>query len=707
MDNIKQHLKALNEGTHLNPHCFLGPKKDGIYLYKPHFDHLNLELYGGLVSAKKIDESGLFFVKTDRLVSHHDYKVYYKSSELQYDPYAFWPTFNAFDFDGFLNGVDYEIYKKLGAHSALHQDTLGVRFAVWAPNAKGVSLAFDDNHFSQFETPMRLLSDSGIFEIFIPGFKLYQKYKFCITLQNGEKVFKTDPYGRFQEQRPQNASIFFEQEYTWQDRRWMEKREVFQPHKSPINIYEVHLGSWKRDEGRFMNYVTIGYELSNYCKMMGYTHVEILPVLEHPLDESWGYQVTGFYAVTSRFGNPSEFKKFVDILHQNEIGVILDWVGAHFPVDEHGLKCFDGTHLYEHADPKKGYHPQWNTLIFNYGRHEVSNFLIASVLFWLKEMHIDGIRMDAVSSMLYLDFGRDKGEFIPNRFGGIENLEAIDWLRHLNFKVHEECPGVMTIAEESTAFPKVTFKVSDGGLGFDFKSNLGWMNDTLRYFEKDPIFRAYHHDLITFYLMYAFTENFALFLSHDEVVHGKRSLISKMPGCYDDRFKNLKLLIAMMMTLPGKKLLFMGGEIGQWNEWNVNSQIDWELLKFPKHDDLRRFVSDLNHFYLKHSSFWKNDQNWEGFEWIECNDYQRSTIVFARKDYPEMHLCVHNASGSHYSEYPIYSNWIRSMVEVFNSESNRYGGWIDAPIPVKSMSNHSGYLIDLPPFATIIFKITA
>jgi 1,4-alpha-glucan branching enzyme len=488
---------------------------------------------------------------------------------------------------------------------------------------------------------------------------------------------------------------------------WIDKRKSFHPQTRPINIYEVHLGSWIRINGDFAPYEVIGEKLAAYCKDMGYTHVEILPVLEHPLDESWGYQVTGFYAVTARFGNPNQFKKFVDILHQNQIGVILDWVGAHFPEDEHGLRFFDGSHLYEHQDPKKGYHPHWNTLIFNYGRHEVSNFLIASVLYWIKEMHIDGIRMDAVSSMLYLNFGREDGGFIPNIYGGIENLEAISWIRHLNHKVHEENPGVFTIAEESTAFPKITVPVYADGLGFDFKSNLGWMHDTIKYLEKDPIYRAYHHNLITFYLMYAFSENFALFLSHDEVVHGKKSLISKMPGSYDDQFKNVKLLISMMMTLPGKKLLFMGGEFGQWNEWNEKKELDWELLRFPKHDDLRRYVSDFNHFYLKNSSFWAKDHSWEGFEWIECNDFQRSVIVFVRKDGSLLHLCVHNCSGAHYHEYPIYCNWIKTIVEVFHSESIRYGGWIENPLPIRKMSNQAGFLIDLPPLSTIIYQITA
>ena len=705
MSHIEQNLKSLKINRHLNPHFFLGPKSDGIYLFKPEFDQCFLEFKGQIVEAKKLDAGGLFFYPTHSLAKISDYKVYQRNGRLSYDPYAFWPTLSNQEFEGFSKGIDYAIYKKLGSHSACHQGVMGVRFALWAPNAKGVSLAFDGNHFSHLETPMRLLGDCGVFEIFIPGFQLLEKYKYCVTLPSGEIVYKTDPYGFMQELRPSNASMFFESFYDWNDQKWMEKRKTYHPQTSPINIYEVHLGSWKKKGDEFLSYKEIGEELSTYCLDMGYTHIEILPVLEHPLDESWGYQVTGFFAPTSRFGTPTEFKAFVDCFHQKNIGVILDWVGAHFPIDDHGLKMFDGTSLYEHQDPKKGYHPHWNTLIFNYGRNEVSNFLIASVLFWLKEMHIDGIRMDAVSSMLYLDFGRENGDFIPNKFGGIENLEAIDWIKHLNVIIHRECEGIFSIAEESTAFPKITHPVHLGGLGFDFKSNLGWMNDTLSYFQKDPIYRAFHHQLITFYLMYAFSENFALFLSHDEVVHGKKSLIAKMPGSYDDQFKNIKLLIAMMMTLPGKKLLFMGAELGQWNEWNVKGQLDWDLLKFPKHDDLRRYVKDFNHFYFNQSSFWKNDHSWEGFEWIECHDFQRSVIAFVRKDKELIHLCVLNASGAHYHEYPIYSTWIKSLVEVFHSESIRYGGWINQPMPVKRFGQNNGFLIDLPPFSTIIYKV--
>jgi 1,4-alpha-glucan branching enzyme len=706
VNTIQQHLSALLSGQHLDPHTVLGPKKEGIYFFKPGFTFLHVELKGEVVEAKKLDDSGLFFLKTVKPASCLDYKVYQKSGKLTYDPYAFWPTLADQEFEGFLQGIDYTIYKKLGAHSTFHQGTLGVRFAVWAPNAKGVRLSWDDNHFSSIETPMRLLGQSGVFEIFIPGFEQFQKYKFCITLADGSIVYKTDPYGVLQEMRPSNASMFFESPYDWKDQDWMEKKAAFHPQTSPINIYEVHLGSWKKEQGEFLSYEILAEKLSIYCKEMGYTHIEILPVLEHPLDESWGYQVTGFYAATSRFGDPNQFKQFIDILHRNQIGVILDWVGAHFPTDDHGLKLFDGTHLYEHQDPKKGYHPHWNTLIFNYGRHEVSNFLIASVLYWVKEMHVDGIRMDAVSSMLYLDFGRKNGEFIPNKYGGIENLEAIDWLKHLNVVVHRECPGVFLIAEESTAFPKITHPVHLGGLGFDFKSNLGWMNDTLKYLEKDPIYRAYHHEMITFYLMYAFSENFALFLCHDEVVHGKRSLISKMPGSYEDKFKNVKLLLSMMMTLPGKKLLFMGGEFGQWNEWDVKKELDWELLKFPKHQELKRYVQDFNHFYLQHSSFWKKDHSWDGFEWIECNDYQRSVFTFVRKDEKMMHLCVLNASGAHYHQYPIYCSWIKTIVEVFHSESIRYGGWLEKPMPVQPINHQAGFLIDLPPYATIIYALT-
>ncbi len=698
---------ALFEGQHQNPHQLLGPREDGITIFRPTFHECLVEYRGAFFKAEKLDERGLFFFKTATIANPQEYRIYQRSGQLTADPYAFWPTIQNCDFEGFSQGVDYTIYKKLGAHSAVCQGVLGVRFAVWAPNAQSVCLAHDHNHFSIDETPMRLLGSSGVYEIFIPHFELYAKYKFVIRTKEGASFYKTDPFGFFQEMRPSNASCFFEIPYAWKDEVWQQNKVHFLPHENPINIYEVHLGSWKRNQGAFCNYVEIAEMLAPYCKHMGYTHVEILPVLEHPLDESWGYQVTGFFAVTSRFGDPNQFKRFVDIMHDFGIGVILDWVGAHFPTDDHGLKEFDGTHLFEHFDRRQGFHPQWNTLIFNYGRHEVSNFLIGSVLFWLKEMHLDGIRMDAVSSMLYLDFGRSDGEFIPNEYGGIENLKAIEWLKHLNCVVHRECPGTIMIAEESTAFAKVTHRVDQGGLGFDFKSNLGWMNDTLRYFQKDPIFRAYHHDLITFYLMYAFSENFALFLSHDEVVHGKKSLIGKMPGSYENQFKNVKLLLAMMMTLPGKKLLFMGGEIGQWNEWDQGRELDWNLLAYPIHDAYNRYVRALNHFYLNNSSFWKKDHSPDGFEWIEANDYQRSLFIYVRKDYPLMHLCVLNASGAHYHDVPIFCSWIRTMTPVFHSELEVYGGWMQQQQLPRPLSHHRGFSIDCPPFSTMIFTITA
>jgi 1,4-alpha-glucan branching enzyme len=702
---FNEELVALAIGRHQDPHRILGLHENVIILFKPGFEKVEVEIAGQFYLAKKIHELGFFSLKVSKAMSPHDYKIYQRSSELTCDPYSFLPTLNEIEFEGFSKGHDYAIYKKLGAHTATYQGIQGVRFAVWAPNALGVSLAADFNHFSAEETPMRLVGHSGVYEIFIPGFKAFEKYKYCVTTQDGSRIYKTDPFGYFQEMRPHSASVFVDEPYQWNDFDWMEKRQHFQADKSPVNIYELHLGSWKKKNGNFLNYVEIAEALCAYCKDMGYTHVEILPVTEHPLDESWGYQVTGFYAVTSRFGNPNEFRRFVEIMHQNQIGVILDWVGAHFPIDEHALEKFDGTALFEHSDPRQGYHPQWDTLIFNYGRFEVLNFLIGSVLFWLDEMHIDGIRMDAVSSMIYLDFGRENGNFIPNRYGGKENLEAIDFIKHLNSLVHQKFKGVITIAEESTAFPKVTHALSDGGLGFDFKSNLGWMNDTLHYFEKDPIYRSYHHNLITFYLMYAFSEKFALFLSHDEVVHGKKSLISKMPGSYDDHFKNVKVLLSMMMTLPGKKLLFMGGEFGQWNEWNCTGELDWSLLSFPKHDDLKRCVKNLNHFYLEHPALWLNDHNWEGFEWVDCNDAGHSVFSFVRKAYPDLLLCIHNASGSHYERFPVYLNWPKSVVDVFHTESIKYGGWVDKPVNIEWMPDHQGFWIDLPNLCSIIFKL--
>lgn len=481
-------------------------------------------------------------------------------------------------------------------------------------------------------------------------------------------------------------------------------------HKSqPLSIYEVHLGSWKKKEGEFLSYRELAHQLAAYCKEMGFTHVELLPIEEHPLDESWGYQVTGFYAVTSRFGTPQDFQYFVNHCHQEGIGVILDWVPAHFPTDEFSLAQFDGTCLYEHADPRQGFHPHWNTLIFNYGRPEVVNFLIGSALFWFERMHVDGFRVDAVASMLYLDYGRKESEWIPNRYGGRENLEAIEFLKHLNSIVHQRCPGVMMIAEESTTFPKISHPLEEGGLGFDLKWNMGWMNDTLRYFQTDPFFRHYHHNSLTFGLMYAFSERFLLPLSHDEVVHGKRNLISKMPGDDWQKFANLRLLLSYQICQTGKKLLFMGGEIAQWDEWDVRGEIQWNLLKYPVHSGIQRMVRELNHFYLEHNELWEFDFEYKGFQWVDLSDRMNSVISYKRTGHSSSLLCVHHFTPTYMPTYFIRIPGIKKIEEVFTTDRMEYGGSGKLNSQPKIIYDHNGepqgIEIILAPLATMIFAI--
>ncbi|MCF7806689.1 MAG: 1,4-alpha-glucan branching protein GlgB, partial [Simkaniaceae bacterium] len=489
----------------------------------------------------------------------------------------------------------------------------------------------------------------------------------------------------------------------WTNEKWIEQRKNRNHNCLPMNIYEVHLGSWRRRDGQFMNYRDIAVELAQYCKEMHYTHIEMMPITEHPLDESWGYQVTGYFAATSRFGSVQDFQFFMNHMHQEGLFVILDWVGGHFPTDVFALAQFDGSCLYEYSDPQKGFHPHWNTLIFDYGKPQVANFLLASVAYWAEVMHLDGFRLDAVSSMIYLSFGRDPGQWRPNQYGGPENLEAVAFLRQLNTLVHEKFPGVITIAEESSAYPLVSFPISQGGLGFDFKSNLGWMNDTLKYFSTDFPYRAHRHDLITFYLMYAFSEHFALFLSHDEVVHEKRSLIGKMPGNQAQQFANARLLYTMMMTLPGKKLIFMGGEFAQWNEWYEKEEIHWFLLAYPTHQGMQRCVKAINKLYLDVPSFWESDHMPHGFQWIACDDRGGGVISYLRKGGGLEHLVIHNFSQNQYPEYTIHIHTLSSIKEVFNSESELFMGCglINSNLTV----DQGRVNFSLAPFVTAIFEV--
>ncbi|MDN3504708.1 MAG: 1,4-alpha-glucan branching protein GlgB [Rhabdochlamydiaceae bacterium] len=685
------------------PHQFLGSKLDTITTYCPNKDKCVVDIGGEKLSMMHKHDS-LFEISFNNPIASQ-YKIELPSGMWIHDPYSFPLTLEESDFELFLEGKDYALYDKLGAHIMEVEGVEGVRFTVWAPNAKGVFLACDWNHFSDVLWPMSQLAHCGVWEIFIPGAQVGFMYKYAICNEEGHTQFRADPFAQSSEIRPQTASIVSDvDDFEWEDHEWIRFRKGVNLQQSAMNIYEVHLGSWKRKDDRFMNYRDIAIELANYCKEMGYTHVELMPITEHPLDESWGYQVTGYFAATSRFGTPQDFQFFMNHLHKEGLFVILDWVGGHFPTDFFALAQFDGSHLFEYEDEQKGFHPQWNTLIFDYRKPQVSNFLIASVLFWADKMHLDGFRFDAVSSILYLSFARKKGEWTPNKKGGAENLEAIKFLKHMNQVVHERHPGICMIAEEATVFPGVSHKVEEGGLGFDFKSNLGWMNDSLRYFQTGFDFRHTQYDLIMFYMMYAYNEHYVLFLSHDEVVHEKRSLISKMPGSQEQQFANAKLLYIMMMTLPGKKLIFMGGEFGQWNEWNEGEQIHWHLLEFPAHQGMQRCVKTINHFYIKHDALWLNDYKREGFEWVLSSDSANSVIAYLRHGSEKSILVIHNFSQNRYLDYTLKLENYTASVELFNSECEEYMGSGDIN---ESLSQEGNQLtLCLAPFVTTILEVS-
>ena len=538
----------------------------------------------------------------------------------------------------FGQGTHYEIYKLLGAHPGTQRKKPGVFFAVWAPRAKGVSVVGDFNEWDPEANVMQCDNDMGIYQLFIPGIKEGALYKYCITTYNDKLLYKADPYGNYAELRPGNASRVTDlaKPYRWGDSPWLNKRQEFDPAKDAMSIYEVHPGSWKKhpaqgeDDPGFYNYRELAHALAGYVKEMGYTHVELMGIAEHPFDGSWGYQVSGYYAPTSRYGTPEDFRYFVNYMHKNKIGVILDWVPAHFPKDAHGLADFDGTPTYEYADPRKGEHPDWGTKVFDYGKNEVKNFLIANALFWIEEFHIDGLRVDAVASMLYLDYGREAGQWVPNKYGENKNLEAIEFFKHLNSVVLGKHKGTVMIAEESTAWPKVTGKPEDGGLGFSLKWNMGWMHDFLEYMKLDPYFRQYNHHKMTFSTSYAYSENYVLVLSHDEVVHLKCSMINKMPGLGQDKFENLKAGYSYMIGHPGKKLLFMGQDFGQYQEWSEARELDWYLLREENHRQLQNYVKELLKLYKKYPALYANDQNPQGFEWINADDAARSIFSFVR-----------------------------------------------------------------------------
>ncbi|WP_166959805.1 1,4-alpha-glucan branching protein GlgB [Yeosuana marina] len=588
--------------------------------------------------------------------------------------------FTDFDINLFKAGKHYRLYEKFGSHIITLDGVEGTYFSVWAPSAKTVSVIGDFNFWIEGEHQLNVRWDgSGIWEGFIPAVGKGNIYKYKIhSHHNDIKTEKADPYARRCEHPPKTASIVWDDDYKWKDTKWMKKRKKYNALDAPYSVYEVHLGSWKRqiEEDRFLSYFELADDLVNYVKDMNFTHVELMPIMEFPYDPSWGYQVTGYFAPTSRFGYPEEFKYLVDKLHQNDIGIILDWVPSHFPEDAHGLGFFDGSCLYEHPDRKKGYHQDWKSLIFNYGRNEVKSFLISNALFWLDQYHADGLRVDAVASMLFLDYSREDGEWEPNIFGGRENLEVIDFLKELNEEVYSSFPDVQTIAEESTAFPMVSKPTFLGGLGFGMKWMMGWMHDTLEYFAKDPVYRKYHHNEITFSLAYAFTENFMLPLSHDEVVYGKNSLIGRMPGDEWQRFANLRLLYGYMFTHPGTKLLFMGGEFGQYNEWNFQGSLEWNLLEFEPHKNLQNYFKALNTVYKTTPALYEKAFSGEGFEWISYDDHENSVISYIRKGYKSENdvVVVCNLTPTIHQKYRIGVPHKGKLVELFNSDAIDFGG---------------------------------
>ena len=623
------------------------------------------------------------------------------------------------DFDIYLwsEGSHVRAYQKMGAHLIERDGVTGTHFAVWAPNARAVSVIGDFNDWRENAHSLQPRGVSGIWESFIPHLGAGALYKYSIASQyGGYRVTKADPYAFAAETRPQTASKVWDLAgYEWRDATWLANRHRAHALSAPLSIYEVHLGSWMRvpEEGnRWLTYRELATRLVDYVSDLGYTHVELLPISEHPLDASWGYQTVGYFAPTSRFGTPQDFMLLIDALHQRGIGVILDWVPAHFPRDEHGLGYFDGTHLYEHADPKLREHQDWGTLIFNYGRREIGNFLISNALFWLDKYHIDGLRVDAVASMLYLDYSRKEGEWIPNRYGGRENIEAIGFLRRLNEQVYGAYPDVMMIAEDSTAWPGVSRPTYTGGLGFGFKWDMGWMHDTLKYLARDPVHRKYHHNQLTFRMLYAFTENYILPLSHDEVVHGKQALLTKMPGDDWQRFANLRLLYGMMYAQPGKKLLFMGGEFGQWREWDEDHSLDWHLLQWAPHQGIQNWVRDLNAAYRREPALHELDCDAAGFEWIDANDYEESILSFLRKGRGahDQVAVVMNLTPVPRDDYRIGVPHGGRWDEILNSDAHIYGGsnlgnagGVHAD-PVPYHGRGQSLNLKLPPLGVVMFR---
>ena len=676
---------ALARGTLPDPHSFLGvhPAAAGgtiVRAWRPEAQSVSCTVDGAVVAKLELAHpAGLFEAVVDRPLDRYRLDVSYPDGATAdvIDPYTFAPTLGELDLHLLGEGRHRRLHEKLGARVMSHGGVEGIAFAVWAPNARGVRVVGDFNFWDGRLHPMRAMGASGIWELFIPEIGAGSHYMYEIVGADGRLMLKTDPYAAATEEPPKNACIVHDPRYAWEDGEWMASRESADHYRAPMSIYEVHLGSWRRTpDGRPLSYRDLGDQLADYCREMGFTHVEFMPVSEHPFSGSWGYQVSNYFAPTARYGSPDDFRYLVDRLHQEGIGVIVDWVPAHFPRDEWALARFDGTALYEHLDPRRGEHPDWGTLIFNYGRNEVRNFLISNALYWVEEFHIDGLRVDAVASMLYLDYSRKEGEWVPNVYGGRENIEAIEFMKELNTVVHDEHPGVLMIAEESTAWPGVSKPVHVGGLGFGLKWNMGWMNDTLTYFNLDSIYRRYHHNQLTFSLWYAFSENFILPLSHDEVVHGKGSLIAKMPGDRWQALANLRSLFAYMWAHPGKQLLFMGAEFAQSREWSHDHSLDWHLLDYDEHQGVQRLVADLNHVYRGTPALWEVDFSDAGFRWIDANDADNNAVSFFRtNEEGDQHLvCACNFSPVPRRNYRLGLPAAGEYHEVLNTDADIYGG---------------------------------
>jgi len=669
-----------------DPHRILGAHEadDGgvvVRAYRPEAKTVRVQPAG--VEAELKDPAGLWeaLLPKAKLPLAYELEVEYAdgSTYTLRDPYSFLPTLGDLDIHLAMEGRHEELYERLGAHVREIDGAVGTAFAVWAPNARSVSVVGDFNSWDGRLNPMRTLGSSGIWELFVPGVGDGQKYKYEIRAQDGRLRIKADPVAFATEVPPANASVIHDYRHEWNDDEWLQQRAQKDWLREPVSIYEVHLASWRRnplEDNRPLNYLELADELADYANDLGFTHVELMPVMEHPFSGSWGYQVTGYFAPTSRFGSPDDFRCFVDRLHRNGVGVILDWVPAHFPRDDWALAQFDGTALYEHSDPRRGAHPDWGTLIFNLSRNEVRNFLLSNALYWLREQHADALRVDAVASMLYLDYSRKEGEWLPNMFGGRENLEAVDFLKLMNETIYAREPGVFSAAEESTAWPGVSRPTYLGGLGFGFKWNMGWMHDTLTYFQKDPVYRRFHHHTLTFSLMYAFSENFVLPLSHDEVVHGKGSMLTKMPGDRWQKFANVRSLYAYMWAHPGKKLLFMGSELGEWDEWNYDSSLHWDLLEHADHHGVQSLIRDLNRAYRTQPALYEIDFDPAGFRWLEANDAQNNVLAFARVDASgeKPVVCVLNMSPVPRYDYRVGMPMCCRWRELLNSDSSYYGG---------------------------------